>query len=417
MGFLSLYELNINRSSDFIYPYVINGGPGVGQTFRQKIGNSLVGKRTLFDPNAGICNNPYTGVDFGADQSGSYPMSASIVRRLTTATNTLSVYVYDSDQTSPCVLTNVQHGYYDSSNTLLASVNKYISSLQNVARKYTTLSPHFEFSGSLKKKQQEGGGTDPALWTQNAANGTQILGRNLLISDVNMIDVPSIFYGSSIKKGSVALKYYITGTLIAECSDTKRNGELIEVSGSNIGSVVGVVMYDEGIMLLTASHSLGDNSNIQYGTGGGETNQWVYFGAGCNDGIYGDATNDHLASASFDISCKGTSYVNTMTLLCHANKNKLDYSNNPTFVDISGSGQLAYSFTTSSYSYSEEPLPLKNIVSSSFSHYSSSYEKTTYLSKIGIYDDQGNLIMIASMAKPVKKTIQDEYTFKLTLDI
>jgi hypothetical protein len=46
-----------------------------------------------------------------------------------------------------------------------------------------------------------------------------------------------------------------------------------------------------------------------------------------------------------------------------------------------------------------------------------SFRKETYISKIGIYDDQKNLIGIAKMATPVRKRENDQFTFKLKLDI
>ena len=127
--------------------------------------------------------------------------------------------------------------------------------------------------------------------------------------------------------------------------------------------------------------------------------------------------NQYISASAFTLDFSGTNYVPVTTMTAHAPRGELNHSNNPTFIDISSSGNSTYSYSTSSYSYSENPLPLKNIVSSSFTNYSSSYKKTTYLSKIGIYDKDGNLIMIASMAKPIKKKAEDEYTFKLTLDI
>ena len=393
-GALSLYELNIDRvglkgfgdtlhnvkEANWIFPFTVNQGSGGKVTFRNLIGNAIIGKR----PEGTVCaTDAYVGVLPGEIQSGSLPMSASIKR------------IYEVGSTA--------YSGFDplctpESTTL--NINKHVDALQNVAKKYTALSKHFCFKGTL-----------------SGDAGGQLLSRDLTtLNPVNIINIPSIFYGSSLKKGSVKLEYYVTGTLIGRCTDHTLKGELVETVGPKAGSVVGIVMYDEGVMLLTASHALGNNTNIHYDQGSGQSNKWTYFGVGCNDGIFGTATN-HIASASFGISCKGTSYVNTMTLFCHAHKNKLNYSNNPTFIDIASGGNSIYSYSTSSYSYSESPLPLKNIVSSSFTNYSSSYKKTTYLSKIGIYDEGGNLIMIASMAKPIKKKVEDEYTFKLSLDI
>ena len=55
-----------------------------------------------------------------------------------------------------------------------------------------------------------------------------------------MINIPSVFYGSSIKKGSISLKTYISGSLIAEATDSNRRGELVYDN-----TVIGTVLYDE----------------------------------------------------------------------------------------------------------------------------------------------------------------------------
>ena len=41
--------------------------------------------------------------------------------------------------------------------------------------------------------------------------------------ELNVISIPSIFYGSKIKEGSVSLKYYVSGVLQAELLDEKEN--------------------------------------------------------------------------------------------------------------------------------------------------------------------------------------------------
>ena len=85
---------------------------------------------------------------------------------------------------------------------------------------------------------------------------------------INLISVPSIFFGSRIELGTLSLKWYFTGSLAGELQDTKQNGELIEVSGSNTGLVAGVVLYDEGFILLTGSWALNTESiNLVSGNG------------------------------------------------------------------------------------------------------------------------------------------------------
>ena len=67
-------------------------------------------------------------------------------------------------------------------------------------------------------------------------------------------------YGEAIKKGSVKLEFYFTGTLVARAEDSKQNGELVETylnsdacDRTTTGSTIGVVMYNEGIMIITSS--------------------------------------------------------------------------------------------------------------------------------------------------------------------
>ena len=60
-------------------------------------------------------------------------------------------------------------------------------------------------------------------------------------------------------------------------------------------------------------------------------------------------------------------------------------------------------------------ITIKNTISSSFTHYSASYQPQVFISQIGIYDENRNLIAIAKLANPVRKTKDLDYTFKLKI--
>jgi hypothetical protein len=165
-------------------------------------------------------------------------------------------------------------------------------------------------------------------------------------------------------------------------------------------------MYDEGIIALTSSVELEDNS-IEY-NGGPATGSWLHYGTTLNDGI----SHATLASASYDLNFQGTNYLNTMTMFAHARKGHLNHSNNPTYRDLS---LEKFNTTGSGPIFAEGSTSLANVVSASYP--SASFEKTTYISKVHIYDEDGNLIAVTSMAKPIKKTINDEFTFKMKLDL
>lgn len=107
-----------------------------------------------------------------------------------------------------------------------------IDALQNVLDFYKPLSQHYAYSSSHGDKSTQ---------------------------EISQIDIPSIFYGSSIRKGSVLLQFHSNGILVGELRDEKRNGELIQTAPSGStgsGSVAGVVLYNEGIIILTGSWTL-----------------------------------------------------------------------------------------------------------------------------------------------------------------
>ena len=126
-------------------------------------------------------------------------------------------------------------------------------------------------------------------------------------------------------------------------------------------------------------------------------------------------------SASWGLEFEGTSYTPVVTMFAHAPKGFLNHSNNPTYIQHhtnSAGTVVEHDVFTGSQVYIEDPkMPLTNIVSASYNEPSASFRKNTYISKVGVFDKNKNLIAVAKVATPVKKTEEREYTFKLKLDI
>tara|TARA_Y100000034_G_scaffold22997_1_gene26517 strand:- start:98 stop:2617 length:2520 start_codon:yes stop_codon:yes gene_type:complete len=273
---------------------------------------------------------------------------------------------------------------------------------------------------------------------------------------INLISIPSIFYGSQIKPGSVSLKWYLTGTLIGELQDSKENGELIQLTGNNpyildygADNVAGVVLYKEGFIVLTGSWALNqtDGTPADYGpkdtaayskgqitirSGSGNTPyapMWIDWGAGANDNCNklttstsgsdtptGVAASNNFESASFSLSFRGTTETQTLTMFANARRGEANYSNNPTYLIHTSS--VTASITTSSYAYIENPdRRVVNFVSSSFADYSASFKRQVYISRVGVYDENKNLIGVATLSNPVRKEEDQDFTFKIKLDI
>lgn len=299
---------------------------------------------------------------YGNKITGSYPLTASITRK----------YV-------------------------LSSRRPHVNALKNTFNHYVPLSKHYQFSSSLGDKSAQ---------------------------KINLISIPSIFYGSSIKKGSVDLRFYVTGTMVGQLRDIHKNGELIQVApyGSpNSGSVAGVALYNEGFFCLTGAWSINDRE-LKYGGFGQPDDEakWIYFGVGANDGVTDDgdppSSLQSRASASFMMAFSGTHYVPNVTMMAHAPRGHLNWSNNPTYIDQESSASFANPMT-GNYQYIERERIIANTVSASFVEPTASFQKTTYISKVAIYDEYKNVIGIATVATPVKKTEDRDLTFKLKLDI
>ncbi len=347
-GHISLYELNIDRDFD---DHTYNSATNLGK--KTKI-YPFITKDSTLNCFSTVSDNNFNQFLYGDIITGSYPLSASIVRETFTAA------------TSP--------------------TGSHLLALKNTLNYYSVNSRHYEFAGPFGDKSQQ---------------------------NVTLISIPSIFFDSGIKKNSVKLDFYISGTLVARCEDLYRNGELIQTSGTTAaqangeGLVAGVVLYNEGFVLLTGSWNLTEET-FDFGPGSGHIGTWRDFAAGANDGL------NVTPSASFALSFKGTNYINTISMLCDAPLGEVNFSSNPTYIDFSSPTS---SFTGSAGYIQNSDTLVKNTISSSFYNYDERFRSQTFISKIGIYDESRNLIAIASLSKPIKKAEDRDYTFRLKLDI
>jgi hypothetical protein len=286
---------------------------------------------------------------------------------------------------------SIQYHYFNGSNSL---TKLKLESIRNTFNYYRDVSPHFVFEGSIPDNNRDSWRT-----------------RNLNAENIGMITIPAIIHGSGIKKGSVSLKFYVSGALQAQLIDNTQRGELRQVSGAisaNDDKIAGTILYNEGIIFLTGSWSLNTEHQEDYLGAGNDDPKWIYFGSTLS------GSSITTPSSSYALDFKATEKIPNLTMLTYANRGELNYSNNPSFISSSaGNAPL-----TGSLGYFEQSTrAIKNIVSSSFTQTTGSFEKITYITKIGVYDQYKNLIAIANMANPVRKKEQDSYTFKLKLDM
>jgi hypothetical protein len=388
-GHISLYEYNIDR----ILHHGIAAEPGNTSDPAKSI-YPFITKQSQGAKFSTVSATSYsTDFVYGDVMTGSYPLSASISRIYWTEAGKRD-NLYDEEKGT----TLTDQG---------PPVNPKYYALRNRLNFYGTLSEHYNITAS----------TIPTGYDSNG-NLTYRVGWNKDNQAINLISIPSIFYGTTISPGSVSLKWFFTGSLIGELQDVKQNGELIQVypvGSANSGSVAGVVMYNEGFVMLTGSWEMGDPAqNIGIVAGTTDKPRWIYFGAGAQDGIGVSSEGATYLSASFDMSFRGRTDTQVITMFTHAHKGKVNISNNPTYVKH---GQPILR-TTSSVVYEENPNRLiANVVSSSYHNHDADFKRQVYISRVAIYDKNKKLIGIATLANPILKNEEDDYSFKLKLDI
>ena len=368
-GHLSLYEYNIDR-------IVNRGTPGEASTATSIY--PFITKQSARASFRTATKTSYTNeFVYGDVLTSSYPQSASITRE----------YFATAGQRDTVV--NAATGEV----TQGAPINPHYWALKNRLDFYGTRSEHYKVSSSVSQP-----------------------GWNKDDQTINLISIPSIFYGTKIKPGTVSLKWYFTGSLIGELQDTNENGELIETTGVNSGAVAGVVLYDEGFVMLTGSWALGDGApSIPIKADGTSDNpKWIYFGAGALDGVNQTSAGADFVSASFDMSFKGQTDTQVITMFAHAKRGEVNYSNNPSYLQF---GQTNVSLSSSAV-YEENPNRLiANVVTSSYQGFDNDFERQVYISRVAIYDDNKNLIGIATLSSPVLKKEDEDLTIKMKLDI
>jgi len=258
-GFLSLYEYNVDRHHHSTGRYVPPAESRLFDSDRKVEDKGIIypfitkdSARSSFKTAGKTSyNNEF---QYGDVLEGKYPMSASITREFMYYPAGLRVPGYDKGNSNATTITNEDGNTID---FVEAPLYRHYYSLKNRLNLYGLRSIHHKVIGT--------GSVDIDMpWNKDD-------------QQINLISIPSIFYGTKIKPGTVSLKTYYTGTLAGELRDSKRNGELIQVSASSEhasangfdNKVAGVVLYDEGFILLTGSWDLSPTA-IPITTGSGD---------------------------------------------------------------------------------------------------------------------------------------------------
>lgn len=247
------------------------------------------------------------------------------------------------------------------------------------------------------------------------------LGGGAKLRNCLFLNFSRLLVKDEIKKGSFSLQYYASGSSYASptglvtIQDTNAQNEYrvnspageygilyatsfspTTLSGSftavNGARPIGLIYYQAGVAVLSMS-----TASVST-TVSGATNQLFtpltpmnISGKTINQ-MLTSSTNTEIANAFrhrlYNVSFNNTTELNSTIYFCRANAGDFNYSSNPTY--LSSSKMVVKNSTT------DEPI--------------------TYATTVGLYSTDNELLAVAKLSEPIKKTPSTEFTLRVRLD-
>ena len=272
---------------------------------------------------------------------------------------------------------------YSSTSALSSSTNTQNNKKINIYNQMAQVLMGFDVDGNVQQFDQDG----------NLSSGGTKLTECFFLSFSRLLSK------DEIKKGSFTLNTYKAGTNASPstlltisdygaATDYRTNspsgeyGILYTSSAAVDGTGVGLIYYQAGIAVLTASLFT------------------AQFGPRADTSTYTGSVSTYLASGSITGSCDGfrnrlnnvqfnnTTELNSSIYFCRANHNEFNYSSNPTYLE-------------------DGKIVVKNV---------SSDAPVSYITTVGLYSADNELLAVAKLSEPLKKSVDNELTIRTRLD-
>jgi hypothetical protein len=316
-----------------------------------------------------------------------------------------SVYDYPYLSSSANHIFDLTVGYSNTS-TLSASSNTQNADKINIYNQMAQLLAGHDVSGSIREFDQDG--QYPA--------GTKL-------KECIFVNFARLLQKDEVKKGSFTLSLGVSGSFMSGGAGSTEFGELLTITDTNaatsykvnspageyailyatgattpVDTKVGLLYYQAGVAVLTASVMLGkatDSVNAVVSGGVGGASAAVHFTPS------GQTINQALTDVSISGSCdsfrhrindidfNNTTELNSTIYFCRAGHNEFNYSSNPTYID------------------SASQIRVKN---------SSLDQPVAYATTVGLYSADNELLAVAKLSEPLKKTPDTELTLRVRLD-
>ena len=156
---------------------------------------------------------------------------------------------------------------------------------------------------------------------------------------------------------------------------------------------VGLLFYQAGVAVITgsiflkvASGGILNNAHHNVSMSGPSSTAETILAVLTGSQISGAA--DNIRTRIYNLQFNNTVELNSTVYFCRANHNEFNYSSNPTY--LSGSKLRVKTQTTD--------VPV------------------SYITTIGLYSDNNELMAVSKLSEPLKKTPDNEFTIRVRLD-
>ena len=303
-----------------------------------------------------------------------------------------SVYDYPYLSSSANHIFDLSAGYSSLSNLSGATYSQNSKKI-NIYNQMAQVLVGFDENNDVRRFDEDGNLTD---------GGTKI-------NEAFIINFTRLLTKDEVKKGSFTLELGVTGGYTGPFTDRIKlqdtnginsykvnspageygilyatNSENVPLDGitGSTQQAAGLIYYQAGVAVVTASVFSGLLSSSVEMNATGEDVDAVLTGSTIKSSC------DEFRHRIYDLSFNNSVELNSTVYFCRANHNEFNYSANPTYLSAS-------------------KLVVKN---------DSADVPVAYATTVGLYSPDNELLAVAKLSEPIKKTPENELTFRVRLD-
>jgi hypothetical protein len=298
-----------------------------------------------------------------------------------------SVYDYPYLSSSANHIFDITFGV-SANSAISSSVTSQAQKKQNIYNQMSQLLMGYNTDGTILELDEDG----------------NILAGGTKIRDAIFLPFSRLLVKDEIKKGTFSLSLGVAQSDTAPFTSTIT---VTDVSGAN-GYFVNSPVGEYGILqasgsALTASSNLATCGLLFYQAGIAVLTSSVFQGlltTACHMNTANNSLSDLLTGSTVqttansirqridNIQFNNTTELNSTIYFCRINHNEFNYSTNPTYVNAS-------------------KIRVKT---------NSTDEPISYITTIGLYSDKNELMAVAKLSEPLKKSPSTEFTIRARLD-